>query len=343
MENNNIILHIGLAKCASTYLQKKIFPYLEDVYLDWEVIHLDRQNAGKAPLPLASLYPDKEIIKDDFYNNFKRYLVKKDEILKYAKSLNHSKIILSNENYTTPNIEHYSNYSLILKDIFPKAKIIFIVRNQPDWAESFYKQIMCYIKNHLYTYGGVISINDYYNYTNGKFQSKNSTSPQNISWKKAVNYNMDVNEFNWYQISKYYIDLFGEKNVLILPYELLKENRNLFLSTIYNFMEVEHYYPENNQTVNVTGAKESLFRYNPLLSKYGKFIVDLPENKFKKIILKNDRSFRKFLIKYFDSKIDISKEKFTVFQKEQIIDIHKDSNKKLSEIIGMDLSQYGYY
>ena len=138
------------------------------------------------------------------------------------------------------------------------------------------------------------------------------------------------------------MDIFGKENVFVLPYEVLKEDLNRFLFEFYQITEFDPYYPEQSELMNEKKTKE-IFKYNPILSRYGKIIFNLPEGKLKKFILKNDRGVKKLLNKHFTKEFDFTKEKLTEQQKEQIMNMHKESNQKLAELIGIDLGQYGYF
>jgi|GEM_PF-2571711 len=338
----NIILHIGLPKTSSKYLQSEIFPNLNDVYFAGKQLgNPDRDN--RSSYPYSSLFIGDYEIKDDFLLNFKNFLLKKEEILNFVKNLEEETFLFSNEDFTVPCESYYKVYAQLLKDIFPKAKIILMTRKQADWAESFYNQITRYLKNSMLVYGGSIGINDYYDYKKGSFKHKKPVVSENIDWNEIVHYRIDVNKLDWNEMAGYYMDLFGKRNVLVLPYELFKADSAKFLEQIYAFMDVKPYFPETNKLMNAREGKNSLFEYNPALVKYGKFIYDLPNSKFKNFIQKNDRGIRKFLINNFSTEMDLSEESFTAVQKQQIMKLHIDSNKKLSELVGINLSEYGYY
>ncbi|OGU60046.1 MAG: hypothetical protein A2X64_07575 [Ignavibacteria bacterium GWF2_33_9] len=317
----NIILHVGLQKTATTFIQLNIFPSLKNSY--------------------STFYEDK-----NFYNTpFGELLIEINEIDK-ANQFHLSKIIeyrIKIENFINEkevqniiiscedlvgiiqliynNKEYFNNekFSNILKAVMPESKIFLVIRNQADWVESLYNQ-------HIIKQNRFLKFNEFIGYKNTKF----------IQGKY-----LDINKLDWHKLVKTYNHLFGDKNVLVLPYEMFKANPKLFLEKFYNFFEIEPYYPETYPYVNTKKNILSI-QTKPFLETYYKLIKNLPRNKFRIIIEKNSKYLQKFLGFYVKS-IDYSKEKFDSNTKKQFIELLKKSNQQLSELINVDLSCYGYY
>lgn len=305
-----IILHVGLPKTGTSYLQFKLFPSFKNVFVSGQgdpVVH-------ESPLaPLMNL-------------NFKNYdlLDEKEKILNYLNSLNFDKVLFSSESLVGNSVLNFKNNFEIttkLKTLFPDAKIFFVFRKQSDWLESLYNQ-------HISKEKKYVKINDYLRFKD------------NIFTKGKY---LNVYAFNWLNIYQNYVNVFGKENVLALPYEMMRKDFNLFLSTFYDFSGIEPYYPDTVEDINP--KMDEIVIINLLLEFYLNLIDNLKNNNIKKIVLKNDRGFKNFLsfIKLFDRKMDYSKEKLTQEQKNKILNIHESSNKKLSEEIEIDLRYYGYY
>ncbi len=245
--------------------------------------------------------------------------------------MNENKFLFSHEGLSGGYLQNYSNTyqnALLIKELFNNPKIIFVIRKQADWAESQYSQHMT--RNNLYSindYGGpkeIMGINDYFGYKNGCF--------------KEGKY-LNIKDLNWYNTARNYIEIFGKENVLVLPYELLKEDLNKFLSRFYDFTEFEPYYPEKTDYINKK-PDTTIIKYCPLLIGYSNLIDELPESA-NVFIKKNDRGLKKLLAKYV-KEFDISNERFSEQQKKIIMDTHQESNKELSQLIGIELNKYGY-
>lgn len=111
MNNKNIIIHLGLHKTATTFLQKEIFPKLEGVKF------FDLSNTEKN-VSVLTIELDKNKIN----------LISNEELSgrPYKMSAKQRDILLKN-----------------LKKVYPNAKIIIGLREKDEWIESLYKQ---YIK-----------------------------------------------------------------------------------------------------------------------------------------------------------------------------------------------------
>ena len=322
-----IFIHIGLHKTATTFLQTKVFPCVKDLYY----VGISSQDISKKPF---NFFYDinQKTTKDSKLSN-KEIIKIKGEINDFINNLGENCFLFSHEGLSDGYLQNYSNSyqnAILIKELFENSKIIFVIRKQSDWAESQYNQHIT--RNNSYSiedYGGpkdIFTINEYFGYKNGCF-------------KEGKYFN--IKDLNWNHMVKNYIEIFGKENVLVLPYELLKENLNEFLRRFYDFTGFSPYYPENIDYINQKPDINTI-KYCPLLSKYSCLVDKIPEIKLKSCIKKNDRGIKKFLSKYIKF-FDISNEKFNEQQKNLIMEIHKESNEKLSELININLKEFRYY
>ena len=119
-----IYLHVGPHKTASTYLQQHIFNQLEgfDYY-------------GPTSDITKKLHPQNYNISDE-----KAGSVNVDELNSLAIN---NKVLISSENwFGEHNLGYQNRFSNcdIIKKLIPAAKIIIIIRKQDDWLKSLYKQ-----------------------------------------------------------------------------------------------------------------------------------------------------------------------------------------------------------
>lgn len=102
------------------------------------------------------------------------------------------------------NIEaHQKRNAQKLFELYPNAKILITIRGFDTLLQSLYAQ---YVLN-----GGVLFFGDFF-----EVQQKNKLQKL----------------FNYDYVFSIYSKMFGAKNVLILPYELLKENPAAYIATI---------------------------------------------------------------------------------------------------------------
>ncbi len=134
----NIILHIGIQRTGTTFLQYNIFPNIKEI----NIVNFYRYDGI-----LHDVLPMAEISKllgdvESFSNKFIR-----KEINNFSKN---DKInLFTNENIYCQMFERGDRRYEKIKKIFPNAKIIFGTRNKDDLLLSWYKK---YVVN-----GGTLS------------------------------------------------------------------------------------------------------------------------------------------------------------------------------------------
>jgi len=133
--------------------------------------------------------------------------------------------------------EHQKKIANELHCIFPNAKILIVTRGFDTLIPSLYSQYI--------SVGGVMSLKDFLNTEQSVFTSF----------------------YNYDYIMSLYIEVFGHENVLILPYELLKDNHTLFLKKIEDYCQIEHF-DYSNKNVNMSISNE----YVPVFIKLSKIV-----------------------------------------------------------------------
>jgi hypothetical protein len=197
-----LLIHVGMFRTGSTWLQHKYF--VESIIGNSVII------------------PELEQVKDNLVMphplDFSESVVKKkfSASIKLMDALDkHS--ILSYECLSGHPYSGGYNSSVIadrLQDIFPNAKILMVVRNSCTHMNSIYKK---YVREGgLQRIEGFLSsrVSDHASYINRSY-------------------------FEYIKLSKYYIQLYGERNVLLLPYELLKHDPKKFAQAISSFSGIK--------------------------------------------------------------------------------------------------------
>jgi len=219
MQQKQIIIHVGMHKTGTTFLQYDVFPNIPGIYY-------------------ANPYNQKEPITQLIKRLFSQNPVtidlqrEKQEIEDYINSIKEPIVLISSEKlfghfYTSYFNNHYMTQ--VLKELFPHARIFISIRRQDDWFESLYRKVL-----HK---GEALSINTFLNYYDGRFQAWHAGS----ILRGSVNVRMDFCKF-----IEYYHQEFSKENVFVLPYELLKSDRPEFLRRFYEFFDLEPYYPQKN-------------------------------------------------------------------------------------------------
>jgi hypothetical protein len=125
-ENLQVYLHVGMPKTATTFLQRHVFPKIPGVhYVGWdtEFFAHDFQRI-KYSCPFSYI--------DELHNGFRQYLESFDE----------GKVLISDEAITGPGnrAKGIGTSVLVLKEVFPSASILLVLREQLSYLRSFYLQ-----------------------------------------------------------------------------------------------------------------------------------------------------------------------------------------------------------
>lgn len=314
MLDNQLLIHIGYPKTASTWLQHGIFKdekmgFISPWRGDWsdgiavrEFITVD--SFSFSPINAYSA----------FENGLKEAQQK------------HLCPVLSQEmlscNFLDQNGYWGKEVAKRLHDVFPQAKILIVIREQKSMIFSAYGQ---YIRN-----GGRRSIEQF-------------ISTQNIRPGLYPLFRLYSLKYDY--LIKYYQDLFGENQILVLPFELLKKDANLYLKKIFEFVGIEQisfdYKPPQDTNVNYKSATLAIHR------KINNFIPF----KDNSLISSSDSWRWKFIWKMLSiidktlpEKIqNTEKLRIKNFIQEYTKNMFLESNQKTSELIKINLGDFDFH
>lgn len=332
MNQREIIVHTGLSKTGTTFLQKNVFPNLNLYFEGASYMKTAQEELLRNLILLSSYIPNPlhydKSLQCEFKNDLWNYINEKN-------INNFEKFLFSFESFSGCSLYEYKNQDEnieLIKYLFGTPKIFFVFRKQTDWIESQYNQL--FKNGNEFTWGGLylqyMNLNEILGYKSGKFDKNN----------KYIN----ICTLNWLNLYYKYINNFGKENVLALPYELFKENPQKFLKTFYEFFNIEPFYPNNFEYIN-TRVKSTELQPLSLIAAY-KNITGKAPLKIRRIIEKNEKGLVKILMKSqikIPQKRNLNKQKLSPNQKKIIMDIHKENNINLAKEIGIELSHYGYY
>lgn len=316
------LIHIGYHKTASTWLQENL---LDNPYAGFKRFYEQRAVREHMVSP-NSLDFDAQKVKD-YYNSILEDQVNTEEKIS----------VISNERLSgNPHSGGYDSKEVAdrLHSVFPNAKILIVIREQKSAILSCYLQ---YIK-----IGGPCSIKDYL-----------EPPKRNLPVLPLF----DFEHFNYTRLVKYYIKLFGKENVLVVPYELFKENANDFCFQIINFagakkLETLPYAKYVNQGISAFSSMllrqyNKVFvqsRLNPaaLNLKNKDYSIDAyPSSNPKtpkalhKRILALDALTPSIIKNHYDKKLK-------KYIEAKVANRYIENNKELAGLTNTDLSKYGY-
>ena len=213
-------------------------------------------------------------------------------------------------------VEHQKKVGQIAKGLFGNARVLIITRGFEGMLKSFYSS---YVKR-----GGVMSI-------------------EGMLEEYFKDYILPAYDYD--TIIRLYIENFGKDNVVLLPYEMLSENVELFLREISDCLGVKHIEFTPNP-VNVSFSQAEIYWYRrmsgllknilkPIGKKYStkifnKYVHYLSQNKFHLVanilgrIKRKSESLKvpEIFLKSFHGKAEVLKQypHYSVYCKEYYID-----------------------
>ncbi len=203
-----------------------------------------------------------------------------------------------------------------IHSVFPQAKILITIREQASIILSEYRH---YIK-----LGGTATISQFM----GIEKNENSGPIYRLE------------NFEYHLPIKHYQELFGAENVLVIPFELLKQDKKLFGRKLLDFFGIENEpnYTQKAKNIGIFGVRLIVQRRFNMIIKRSKgetFIPKLPWLLACKIAADIGQLFPRNINKSIEDSI-----KQTV--DEHIGDLYRQSNQKTSELIGENLKELGY-
>jgi hypothetical protein len=226
MSRAPVILHVGLPKTATTFLQQQVFPHLAGVDMpyrdDASLVRAFRDAVQENPL-----FQDTSMVKMLFAERRK---ARPDKTL-----------LISDESLIGASDFGFFNCSSIgkaLKELFPDAKIFLVIRRQDDFAESLYKE----------------ALHQYHSVPLATFLGGDSRQLlPDPPYRRVLDRpypKADLPTFDWARYVDFYEDLFGPENVLVLPFELLATDLNSFLVRFCDFAGFPRFVPTTRAVSN---------------------------------------------------------------------------------------------
>jgi len=306
-----LLIHIGFHKTGTTYLQRNVFT---------------GENGYSSPWSVSS----GEAIEYFILTHERKYKSKvvRDQFTRACDdgSMSNRIPVISHEDLSGyPIYGRYYGHQVAsrIKITFPDAKILICIREQKSMIRSLYGQ---YINQ-----GGEWPLSTFL-----------GDEYDHLSGYRPI---FQLEHLEYDLIVKHYQELFGVENVLVLPYELLKENSAEFEKKIHLFSggKCNTQRKRKRKRENV-GYLAKTLQVNRLLNKFFKRPLlfrgsygDLP------ILLRAKNRVCRVLNKLIPKFIHVYEEKKLSDMIDSYVgDYYKESNQKLSKLVNLNLEKYRY-
>ena len=302
-----ILFHVGYHKTASSWLQQRFFV---DQSNSFELVGAKNREARQKivwPSPL-------QFIADDVREHYA-------EQLQIINSRGGS-AVFSDERYSgNPFSGGFDSKEIAnrIHQTFPETRILIVVREQREMIYSTYDE---YIRE-----GGACSL-------------MNFLRPKTRYCTPMFRFT----HFEYDHLAQYYARLFRPENLLVLPFEMFKEDGTQFLSRIAQFCGASAgSLPDLAETVNPSRPTALLGiqrRLNPFLVRddlNANSIFAVPRARYYLLpwIQRVARLVPQTINHALKSKMQ------SAIQRE-VKDMYGDSNRKLQTMVDFDLARYGY-
>ena len=189
-----VILHIGLHKTGTRFLQREVFGQLDPARFNynpeplWPMLRQAVRNPGNAELAARA----------------------REAVSEWRASTDDRTLVLSEPHISGDMYGNHHDYAEnldLVRELFPEALIIFFVRKQSDWLQSAYRQ-------HL-TKGKPVPIEVFLNFYHGDFHPR-------VARKVYGARNVEALSLRFLEIYRAYARSYGPDRVCLLRQEDLR-------------------------------------------------------------------------------------------------------------------------
>lgn len=320
------VAHIGLPKTGTTFLQKHYFPTLgfssyfstQAPYpwpssLDWifETNSLWMSDLSALIVPLSRAEREAR-----FQEKTARYSASWIQKSRSWLESQEKQAFISAEGLAGVSLPVAKITASILREM-RIVKVIFVFRNQADWSLSIWRQLILR-EDH---FGRFVPYADLFGA---------DPSPECLN----------VIDMNWTDYIVLYQHLFGANNVLAIPYELLVDRADEFQRTIQQFLNIDSAVSVPLGTRENTSVCDRVYRgwkcdSHPLLMK--KRRIRLLSHRYLTSHILRFQGLSRFLLEEHAAPV------MSASQKMKFMERFRSENRRLADLSGFDLEQYGYY
>jgi hypothetical protein len=300
-----VYLHIGYPKCASTYLQDEIFPQLGNYS------HIVRAPNAEKYYPFNRNFLP-EVFRGFVEKQVKNPQAEQDHLLisyedwcelffqEFADALSTNRH-LSKQDYDFSNTHVLKN----LKEAYPDAHIIIIIRDQRGWINSRYKM--------LYRGGQTFMPIE-----------KIFTSPLN----------------GYDHLIENAQQIFGKEQVTVIPFEMIRSDKKGFIESITQLVNPAQPIHISEKSVNIAPVLQRKVEYSRTLIRMRRAL----EQRHLRVLYSLAKGIlilplKPYLwLKYSNTPCADPCEKLP----EEIEKRFEESNRATEQLTGLDLKKWGY-
>jgi hypothetical protein len=336
----DVYLHVGFPKTGTTFLQEYCLPHLRGIHVVTLRNFSTPTGVTERLWRVTAGYP---------------LFVDMDEnraaMDRFLRGIDEDKVLISSERLAGTGLWGFrDNFQVTdcLRRLLPAAKIILTIRRQDDFLESLYRQA---VRNHF-----DVPIDTYLNYVRHEF----------IDWYRPPLAFPSINvwHFNYHAYVQNYIAAFGRSNVLVLPYEMLRRDPPRFHAGLAAFMGIDPYYPPDDIIAYRSYSRLSC-RIALVLNRFVRdsrrekrpwhVIPDRPPTgnlshrdrhglAYRALGAIHQRLTLGYVLRNVVDRIPYSQGNVINDEKRRLImEIHRESNRRLDEEYSIDLRKYNYY
>jgi len=316
------LIHIGYHKTGTSWLQKRLFDQPGKGFIN---ITKTPDSKNDKKLSIITIFPYNFIFgAENNILSLNEFSPERVRGLLEKYNLEDSGVpVISDERLSGhPDSGGFDSEKICLRlsQVFDSPKIFMVIREQKSLILSCYSQ--------LFAKGGTLSLKDYI------CKPGKGRTPK---------FNKRFFMFN--HLISLYQEVFGKKNVLVLPYEMFRDEPAQFLERLESFSGAN--IPDSLPVQEKVNPRRNIFLESNLrlLNWFTWPNPDYDNYPFYtgKIIRILDRAIRKRLRKIIPDFL----ENRALDQHKQIIeqeigDFYRESNIQTSKLIGIDLDQYNY-
>lgn len=322
------VVHIGLPKTGSTFLQRKVFPLIPNAnyYSSCDRSLPDafgwvyRIN-GPWLVNYISRKTRRDKIEDIFHKERRQLMRNLPGYQEQFRSLPHEMSLISSEGFVGCSPDPLLNADLcakLLKIQHPNAKIILLLRRQDTWCESIYRQLV-FVEDRFRRF---ISFKEFFDLD----ENRSGRVP--------------VSMLAWDQLAKIYYRVFGASNVCVFPYELLRDDPAAFIQSLCDFLEIETPKYIDFKAKENARPVDGVYSRGTLASRFRRILGGVRYG--------DRRTFFELdgFLRDVRTRFKYEGQHYQMPRHEELVEILRKcqaSNRRLSRVCGIDFSKYGYH
>lgn len=300
----NLFVHIGHSKTGTTTLQKHFFSRHQ------QISYLGRPYKN----PIFEQEIKRLAYQDSSNYNFAGL---RDLVENFRKGGPNQTVVISEEIFSSVKSNDRGIIAERIKDVFSPCSIILVIRNQFDIIQSFYTFLDGVVLNLDRPTGKLIGFD---------------------RWLKREWHNREYgyfSEINYYDLVRYYTNLFGLENVHVFVFEDLAHHKKKIIGGLCALLNIEERqaFELVGQSHEKRGPSHREFTYKQIKSKY---LLGFEPEKHLSLGRKLDSAVKEFMRQGPRLVLDFGE------YKKMLYEFFKPGNQNLAKDHNLPLADYGY-